>query len=145
MLIFVFIRFKVTEENVYSVLCFADVYLLSGLKRLCARVITTFLDPENVLTVLRTARLFNQPRLEVDCCEYISKHLEKVRKTTRIERLCNSPGQTRTRVAERWLSRVSFLQLSVIDYYHHLILVWPGRVACLRYDVAWSSGLVRWN
>lgn len=66
----------VTEENVYSVLCFADIYLLSGLKRLCARVIGAFLDTENVLTVLRTARLFNLPRLEVDCCEYMSKHLE---------------------------------------------------------------------
>lgn len=68
----------VTEENVYSVLCFADVYLLTGLKRLCARVISTFLDPENVFTVLRTARLFDLPRLEVDCCEYIGKNLEKV-------------------------------------------------------------------
>lgn len=68
----------VTEENVYSVLCFADVYLLNGLKRLCARAISTFLDPENVLTVLRTSRLFNLPKLETDCCEYISKHLEKL-------------------------------------------------------------------
>ncbi|RMX45010.1 hypothetical protein pdam_00022511 [Pocillopora damicornis] len=66
----------VTEENVYNVLCFADIYLLSGLKRLCARVISAFLDTENVLTVFRTARLFNLPRLEVDCCEYMSKHLE---------------------------------------------------------------------
>lgn len=72
--------FQVTEENVYSVLCFADVYLLNGLKRLCARAISTFLDPENVLTVLRTSRLFNLPKLEADCCDYISKHLEKVRK-----------------------------------------------------------------
>ena len=70
--------FKVTEENVYSVLCFADVYLLNGLKRLCAREISTFLDPDNVVTVLRTARLFNLSKLEVDCCEYISKYLEKV-------------------------------------------------------------------
>lgn len=75
-LILVFIQ--VTEENVYSVLCFADIYLLSGLKRLCARVISAFLDTENVLTVFRTARLFNLPRLEVDCCEYMSKHLEMV-------------------------------------------------------------------
>jgi len=68
----------VTEENVYSVLCFADVYLLNGLKRLCARAISTFLDTENVLTVLRTSRLFNLPKLEADCCEYVSKHLEKL-------------------------------------------------------------------
>ena len=71
---------QVTEENVYSVLCFADVYLLNGLKRFCARAISTFLDTENVLTVLRTSRLFNLPKLEADCCEYVSKHLEKVRK-----------------------------------------------------------------
>ena len=69
-------------------LCFADVYLLNGLKRLCARAISKFLDTENVLTVLRTSRLFNLPKLETDCCEYISKHLEKVRKTE-IEILSN--------------------------------------------------------
>jgi len=63
---------------VYSVLCFADVYLLNGLKRLCAREISSLLDPDSVVTVLRTARLFNLPGLEVNCCEYISKHLEEV-------------------------------------------------------------------
>lgn len=76
---FVLFSLQLTEENVYSVLCFADVYLLSGLKRLCARVITSLLDTENVFTVLRTARLFNLPKLEVDCCEFISRNLEKVR------------------------------------------------------------------
>ena len=76
---FVLFSLQLTEENVYSVLCFADVYLLNGLKRLCARVITSLLDTENVFTVLRTARLFNLPKLEVDCCEFISRNLEKVR------------------------------------------------------------------
>lgn len=70
-----------TEENVFSVLCLADVYLLSGLKRLCARIVTGLLDTENVVTVLKTARLFNLAKLEVDCCEFISKNLEKVRTT----------------------------------------------------------------
>ncbi|KAK2553954.1 Ankyrin repeat and BTB/POZ domain-containing protein 1 [Acropora cervicornis] len=68
----------VTEENVFSVLCLADVYLLSGLKRLCARIVTGLLDTENVVTVLKTARLFNLAKLEVDCCEFISKNLEKI-------------------------------------------------------------------
>ena len=54
------------------------MYLLNGLKRLCAREISSLLDPDSVVTVLRTARLFNLPGLEVNCCEYISKHLEKV-------------------------------------------------------------------
>ena len=81
LMLFFFVLFfpQLTEENVYSVLCFADVYLLNGLKRLCARVITSLLDIENVFTVLRTARLFNLPKLEVDCCEFISRNLEKVR------------------------------------------------------------------
>ena len=77
----VLISRQLTEENVYSVLCFADVYLLNGLKRLCARIISSLLDTENVFTVLRTARLFNLPKLEVDCCEFISRNLEKVRIT----------------------------------------------------------------
>lgn len=67
-----------TEENVFSVLCFSDVYLLSGLKRLCSRIVTSLLDTDNVVTVLRTARLFNLPKLEVDCCEFMSKNLEKI-------------------------------------------------------------------
>lgn len=59
-------------------LCFSDVYLLSGLKRLCSRIVTSLLDTDNVVTVLRTARLFNLPKLEVDCCEFMSKNLEKI-------------------------------------------------------------------
>lgn len=78
------IYFQLTEENVFSVLCFADVYLLNGLKRLCARVIANLLDNDNVVTVLKTARLFNQPKLEADCCEFIGKNLDKVR--TNIQR-----------------------------------------------------------
>lgn len=68
------------EENVYSVLCFVDVYLLNGLKWFCVCVISMFFDLENVLIVLRILCFFNLFKLEMDCCEYISKYLEKVRK-----------------------------------------------------------------
>ncbi|XP_041377868.1 ankyrin repeat and BTB/POZ domain-containing protein 1-like [Gigantopelta aegis] len=69
---------ELTTDNVYDVLCAADLYLLPGLKRLCANYMTKFLDAENVVSILRTSRLFTLPRLESQCAEYIANNLEKV-------------------------------------------------------------------
>jgi ankyrin repeat/BTB/POZ domain-containing protein 1 len=63
---------------VYDVLCAADMFLLPGLKRFCANAMAKFLTVNDVVTVLRTARLFNLPRLEDQCAEFIAKNLEPV-------------------------------------------------------------------
>ena len=63
----------------YDVLCAADMFLLPGLKRFCANAMAKFLTVNDVVTVLRTARLFNLPRLEDQCAEFIAKNLESVR------------------------------------------------------------------
>ena len=62
----------------YDVLCSADMFLLPGLKRHCANVMAQYLDVENCVNILRTARLFTLPRLEDQCAEFIASNIEKV-------------------------------------------------------------------
>ena len=59
-------------------MCAADMYLLPGLKRHCANVMARYLTIEDVVMVLQTARMFNLPRLEDQCAEYMADNLEKV-------------------------------------------------------------------
>ncbi|XP_062600559.1 ankyrin repeat and BTB/POZ domain-containing protein 1-like, partial [Saccostrea cucullata] len=65
-----------SENTVYDVLWFADLYMLPGLKRQCANCISKFINSSNVLQILRSARLFNQARLEDQCSEFIAINLE---------------------------------------------------------------------
>ncbi|XP_050406814.1 ankyrin repeat and BTB/POZ domain-containing protein 1 [Patella vulgata] len=60
---------------VFEVLCAADLYLLPGLKRLCAKNMVQYLEVQNTLPILQTARLFNLPRLESQCAEFIANNL----------------------------------------------------------------------
>ncbi|XP_062595032.1 ankyrin repeat and BTB/POZ domain-containing protein 1-like [Saccostrea cucullata] len=67
---------ELSENTVYDVLWFADLYMLPGLKRQCANCISKFINSSNVLQILRSARLFNQARLEDQCSEFIAINLE---------------------------------------------------------------------
>ncbi|KAL4225798.1 Ankyrin repeat and BTB/POZ domain-containing protein 1 [Mactra antiquata] len=78
---------ELSEDNVYDVLCAADLYLLPGLKRLCANAMAKFLTVSDVVMVLRTARLFNLPRLEDQCAEFMAKNLEQVLQLKEFEEL----------------------------------------------------------
>lgn len=64
----------------YDVMCAADIFLLPGLKRFCANTMAKFLQVENVVTIFKTARLFNLPRLEDQCAEFMASNLDLVRK-----------------------------------------------------------------
>ena len=66
----------------YNVMCMADLYLITGLKQLCANKIRQLLDVDNVIPILRASRLFGLGRLEADCCQFIATVLEKVRDYT---------------------------------------------------------------
>ncbi|XP_022081189.1 ankyrin repeat and BTB/POZ domain-containing protein 1-like [Acanthaster planci] len=70
-------RVELTEDTSYDVLCFADLYLLPGLKRICANVISSHLTEDNVISVLRVSRMFSLSKLEDQCTEYMARHLEK--------------------------------------------------------------------
>lgn len=72
------IYWQLTAENVYDVLCAADMFLLPGLKRVCANTMAKFLTVTDIVMVLKTARLFNLPRLEDQCAEFMSQNLDQV-------------------------------------------------------------------
>uniref|UniRef100_A0A672M9Y5 Ankyrin repeat and BTB/POZ domain-containing protein 1 n=1 Tax=Sinocyclocheilus grahami TaxID=75366 RepID=A0A672M9Y5_SINGR len=69
---------QLSHENVYEVLCVADMYLLPGLKRLCGRTLAVLLNEENVLHMWKTAKLFRLSRLEDLCTEYMAKIIERL-------------------------------------------------------------------
>lgn len=52
--------------------------MLPGLKRQCSNCIGKYINSDNVLQVLRSARLFNQARLEDQCSEFIANNLVNV-------------------------------------------------------------------
>ncbi|XP_031572856.1 ankyrin repeat and BTB/POZ domain-containing protein 1-like, partial [Actinia tenebrosa] len=69
---------EITMETAFNVLCAADLYLLNGLKRICANQISKYLDVDNVISILRTARLFSLESLESNCSSFLACHLDKV-------------------------------------------------------------------
>jgi len=69
---------QVREEHILEVLCAADMYLLPGLKRACGVVLGSRLSAHNVVSRLKTARLFQLPHLEDQCTHFISVHIDKV-------------------------------------------------------------------
>ncbi|BFZ10387.1 hypothetical protein BsWGS_13425 [Bradybaena similaris] len=69
---------ELNSEIVGDILMFADMYLLPGLKRLCGTSMIHYVDLSNVVSMIRTSRLFFLPRLESHCAEFIADHLTKV-------------------------------------------------------------------
>ncbi|XP_067928958.1 ankyrin repeat and BTB/POZ domain-containing protein 1-like [Watersipora subatra] len=69
---------QLTEEIVFEVLCKADMYLLPGLKKLCALFVEDIIEKENIFAVLEMSRLFNLPKLEDRCAAFIAENLEQV-------------------------------------------------------------------
>jgi ankyrin repeat/BTB/POZ domain-containing protein 1 len=69
---------QVREEHILEVLCAADMYLLPGLKRGCGAVLGSCLSTDNVVSRLKTARLFQLPHLEDQCTQFISVHIDKI-------------------------------------------------------------------
>lgn len=65
-------------ENVFDVLCVADMYLLLGLKRLCEKTLAKAICEDNVLYMWKTAKLFRLSRLEDHCTEFMAKIIERV-------------------------------------------------------------------
>ena len=62
----------------FDVLRAGDMYLLPGLKRYCGNVISNFIDTDNIVSILRMARMLNLHRLEDDCALFIAHNLETV-------------------------------------------------------------------
>ena len=60
-------------------LCAADMYLLPGLKRVCCAALIHMTTVDNVVWMVRAARLFSLPRLEANCSEFIANNIAEVR------------------------------------------------------------------
>uniref|UniRef100_A0AAY4BCE9 BTB domain-containing protein n=1 Tax=Denticeps clupeoides TaxID=299321 RepID=A0AAY4BCE9_9TELE len=69
---------QMTQDNVFDVLCVADMYLLPGLKRLCGKSLAAFICEDNVLHMWKSARLFCLTRLEDQCTQYMAKIIERL-------------------------------------------------------------------
>lgn len=69
---------QLMAENVFDVLCVADMYLLPGLKCLCGKTLAKTICEDNVLQMWKTARLFRLSRLEDQCTEFMAKIIERV-------------------------------------------------------------------
>ena len=65
-------------EIVYEVLEAADFFLLPGLKRECGNFLGEFLDCENAVQLIRTARLYDLKRLEQRCFEFVADFVEDI-------------------------------------------------------------------
>lgn len=70
---------QLSTDTVVDTLIVADLYLLPGLKRQCAAFLAKTLDQHNVIEALELARMFDQPRLEDQCYQYIAHNFELVR------------------------------------------------------------------
>ncbi|KAM4738270.1 ankyrin repeat and BTB/POZ domain-containing protein 1 isoform 2-T2 [Anableps anableps] len=69
---------ELTMDNVFDVLCVADMYLLPGLKRLCGKTLAKAICEDNVLHMWKTAKLFRLSRLEDQCTEFMAKIIERL-------------------------------------------------------------------
>jgi hypothetical protein len=62
----------------HDVLRVADLFLLTGLKTLCATYITQHVTSENVFELYRTAVLYALPRLEESTTQHMAIYIEDV-------------------------------------------------------------------
>ncbi|KAM4610008.1 ankyrin repeat and BTB/POZ domain-containing protein 1 [Polymixia lowei] len=69
---------ELSPDNVFDVLCVADMYLLPGLKRLCGKTLAQNICEENVLHMWKTAKLFCLSHLEDQCKEFMAKIIERL-------------------------------------------------------------------
>lgn len=72
---------QLTADNVFDVLCVADMYLLPGLKRICGKSLAQAVCKDNVVQMWKVAKLFQLSRLEDYCTEYMAKFIDQVRES----------------------------------------------------------------
>ncbi|KAK4025082.1 ankyrin repeat and BTB/POZ domain-containing protein 1 [Daphnia magna] len=69
---------QLTVDNVYELLNIGELYLMPGLKKLCANFLISAIDSKNVVSLIKVSRIYNLPRIEVSCIEFVAKNLEEV-------------------------------------------------------------------
>lgn len=61
-----------------EVLHLSALYLLPGLKKICANQLATMLNCGNVIDTYKLSKLYNLVSMETSCCEFMASHLEEV-------------------------------------------------------------------
>lgn len=56
----------------------SEMFFLHDLKRQCGSFLANFVDVDNVVDLLQTARLYSIPRLEHSCVEFMASVIEEV-------------------------------------------------------------------
>ena len=69
---------SIESALLHDVLRVADLFLLTGLKTLCATYITQHVTTDNVFELYRTAVLYELPRLEESTTLHMALHVEEV-------------------------------------------------------------------
>ena len=69
---------QLTPDIVYEVLEAAEMFFLGDLKRQCGLFLASYLEVGNAVDLLKTARLYNLPRLEHSCVEFMARNIEEV-------------------------------------------------------------------
>jgi len=72
----------------------ADLYLLSGLKQICATFLSPLISTENVFDVFTLGEMFNLPRLEEAAVQYFARHLLEVIELPEFEELIRASAQS---------------------------------------------------
>ncbi|XP_059352345.1 ankyrin repeat and BTB/POZ domain-containing protein 1-like isoform X2 [Daphnia carinata] len=78
---------QLTVDNVYELLNIGELYLMPGLKKLCANFLISVIDSQNVVSLIKVSRIYNLPRIEVFCIEFVAKNLEEVMDLENFHRL----------------------------------------------------------
>ena len=71
----------------------AEMFFLPDLKRQCGIFLASFIEEENAVDLLCTARLFNVPRLEHHCIEFLAKNIEEMVTNEKFVQLVKNDAQ----------------------------------------------------
>lgn len=69
---------QIQPDTAFDLLYFSDLFLLSGLKNKCAAFLSQQLVQDNVILILKLARLYGLERLESHCAGFIAINLPEV-------------------------------------------------------------------
>ena len=69
------------------------MFFLPDLKRHCGLFLANFIEEENAVDLLSTARLFNVPRLEHHCIEFLAKNIEDMISNEKFVQLVKNDAQ----------------------------------------------------
>ena len=69
------------------------MFFLPDLKRQCGIFLASFIEEENAVDLLCTARLFNVPRLEHHCIEFLAKNIEEMVTNEKFVQLVKNDAQ----------------------------------------------------